>query len=125
MSKKKYSRVNVPMVKTIDPEDRMVIDSMSIETTFDPEGTLTFNKNNGVLTWNSGDITHLNFTGEDFMILFDAESGLLTLTAGDKNIYYELTSLKEQILEKGLTVEEMEKLIAEEENKNNNTKGDD
>ena len=115
--KKHHARINVPMIKTTDDEDRFVIDSRGVQTTFDMDGTLTSNNNNGVLTWNSGDITHLNFTGDDFMIMFDAESRILTLTAGDKNIYYTLDTLKELIQEKGMTIEEMEKLVAEEEHK--------
>jgi len=110
---KKYSRKNVPMTKTTDLEDRLVIDSLGIQSTFDPEGTLTFNGTNGVLTWNSGDITHLNFTSDDFMIMFDSETGIITMTAGDKNIYYQIDDLKKQIQEKGYTVEEMEKILEE------------
>ena len=120
MGNKKHARINVPMIKTTDDEDRLVIDSRGVQSTFDMDGTLTSNNNNGVLTWNSGDITHLNFTGDDFMIMFDAESRILTLTAGDKNIYYTLDTLKELIQEKGMTIEEMEKLVAEEEHKENN-----
>lgn len=111
--KKKYSKTNVPMTKTTDLEDRLVIDSLGIQSTFDPEGTLTFNGTNGVLTWNSGDITHLNFTSDDFMIMFDGETGIITMTAGDKNIYYQIDDLKKQIQEKGYTVEEMEKILEE------------
>lgn len=111
--KKKYSRINVPMIKTTDDEDRLVIDSLGIQSTFDPEGTLTFNRTNGVLTWNSGDITHLNFTSDDFMIMFDGETGIITMTAGDKNIYYQIDDLKKQILEKGFSLEEMEKILEE------------
>ena len=123
MPRKKYARINVPMQKTRDMEDRFVVDSLGIQSTFDPQGTLTFNGNNGVLTWNSGDITHLNFTSDDFMIMFDAESGLLTLTAGEKNIYYNLEDLKKMIQEKGLTIEEMDKILAAEK-QNTEEKGD-
>lgn len=111
--KKKYSKTNVPMTKTTDLEDRLVIDSLGIQSTFDPEGTLTFNGTNGTLTWNSGDITHLNFTSDDFMIMFDGETGIITMTAGDKNIYYQIDDLKKQILEKGFSLEEMEKILEE------------
>lgn len=117
MAKKHYPRINVKMIKTYDDEDRYVVDSLGIQSTFDPDGTLTFNGNNGVLTWNSGDITHLNFTSDNFMIMFDAESRLLTLTARDKNIYYQLDDLMTQIQEKGYTVEEMENLLKESESK--------
>ena len=119
--KKKYSKINVPMIKTTDDEGRLIIDSRSIQSTFDNDGTLTFNSNNGVLTWNSGDITHLNFTSDDFMIMFDGETGIITMTAGDKNIYYQIDDLKKQILEKGFTQEEMEQILAEMENNNTNT----
>ena len=122
MGKKHHSSVNVPMIKTTDPEGHLVIDSRSIETTFDDEGTLTFNKNNGVLAWNCGDVTHLNFTSNDFMIIFDAESNILTLTSGEKNIYYDLDKLKEIINEQGLTIQDMDKILAEEEK--NTIKGD-
>lgn len=115
MPRKKYLRINVPMVKTHDAEDRYVVDSLGIQSTFDPQGTLTFNSSNGILTWNSGDLTHLNFTCDDFMIMFDAETGLLTLTAGDKNIFYNLEDLKKQITEKGYTMEEMDKILKEKE----------
>lgn len=115
MPRKKYSKINVPMNKTTDLEGRLVIDSRGVQSTFDPDGTLTFNGNNGILTWNSGDITHLNFTSDDFSIMYDAESNLLTLTAGDKNIYYQLDTLKELIQEKGYTIEEMEKILEESE----------
>lgn len=121
---KKYGRTNVPMTKTTDLEDRLVIDSLGIQSTFDPEGTLTFNGTNGVLTWNSGDITHLNFTSDDFMIMFDGETGIITMTAGDKNIYYHIDDLKKQIQEKGFTVEEMEKILEEEDKKNEETSSD-
>lgn len=124
MSKKKYSRINVPMTKTTDAEGRLVIDSKSIQSTFDPDGTLTFNCNSGVLTWNSGDITHLNFTSDDFMIMFDAETGLLTMSSGDKHIYYIIDDLKKQIQEKGFTEEELNKMLIELENNNKNEKGD-
>lgn len=110
---KKHARKNIPMTKTTDLENRLVIDSLGIQSTFDPEGTLTFNGTNGVLTWNSGDITHLNFTSDNFMIMFDGETGLITITTGDKNIYYQIDDLKKQILEKGFTVEEMEKILEE------------
>lgn len=116
--KKKYSRINVPMIKTTDDEDRLVIDSLGIQSTFDPEGTLTFNGTNGVLTWNSGDITHLNFTSDDFMIMFDGETGLITITAGDKNIYYQIDDLKKQIQEKGYTLEQMDKILEKSESSN-------
>ena len=114
---KKHSNINVPMTKTTDLEDRLVIDSLGIQSTFDNDGTLTFNSNNGVLTWNSGDITHLNFTSDDFMIMFDGETGIITMTAGDKNIYYQIDDLKKQILEKGFTLEEMEKILEEKNDK--------
>lgn len=104
------------MIKTTDMEGRIVIDSRSIETTFDNDGTLTLNKNNGILTWNAGDITHLNFTSDNFMIMFDAESNIITLTSGEKNIYYDLNNLKQMIQDQGLTIEEMEKIL--------NAKGD-
>ena len=42
MSNKKHSKVNVPMIKTEDAEGRLVIDSRSIQSTFDNEGTLVF-----------------------------------------------------------------------------------
>lgn len=114
MPRKKYERINVPMVKTRDPEDRFVVDSLGIQSTFDPQGTLTFNGNNGILTWNSGDITHVNFTSDDFTIMFDAESGIIIMTAGEKNIYYNIDALKELIQKQGYTIEEMEKILAEE-----------
>lgn len=120
MPRKKYARINVPMIKTHDMEDRYVVESLSIQSTFDPQGTLTFNQNNGILTWNSGDITHLNFTSDDFMIMFDAETGLLTLSAGDKSIFYNLEDLKKQITEKGYTVEEMEAELKKREEKKKN-----
>ena len=113
MSKKKHARINIPMIKTYDTEDRFVIDSLGIESTFDPDGTLTYNKNNGVLTWNSGDITHLNFENNELMILYNPESRLITISAGEKNIFYQLDDLIKQIQEKGLTIEEMEKLEEE------------
>ena len=116
MPKKKHASINVPMIKTTDAEDRLVIDSLGIQSTFDPDGTLTFNGTNGVLTWNSGDVTHLNFTIDNFAIMFDAESRLITMTAGEKNIFYQLDDLIKQILEKGYTIEEMEKILAETEN---------
>ena len=116
MSKKHHSSINVPMTKTTDAEGRLVIDSKSIQSTFDPDGTLTFNCNSGVLTWNSGDITHLNFTSDDFMIMFDAETGLITMSAGDKHIYYIIDDLKKQIQEKGFTEEELNKMLIELEN---------
>ena len=116
VARKKFSRINVPMIKTTDMEGRIVIDSRSIETTFDNDGTLTLNKNNGILTWNAGDITHLNFTSDNFMIMFDAESNIITLTSGEKNIYYDLNNLKQMIQDQGLTIEEMEKIL--------NAKGD-
>lgn len=122
MSKKKHARINVPMYKTTDMDDRLVIDSLGIQSTFDPEGTLTFNGHNGVITWNSGDVTHLNFSSDEFMIMFDAESNLLTLTSKDKNIYYNLDDLKKQIESIGKTTEEMEELLKEQEN--NTQKGD-
>lgn len=122
MSKKKHARINVPMQKTTDMDDRLVIDSLGIQSTFDPEGTLTFNGHNGVITWNSGDVTHLNFSSDEFMIMFDAESNLLTLTSKDKNIYYNLDDLKKQIESIGKTTEEMEELLKEQEN--NTQKGD-
>lgn len=116
MPRKRRSQVNVPMVKTEDAEGRLVIESRSIQTTFDNEGTLTFNGNNGILTWNSGDLTHLNFTSDDnFMIMFDAESGLITMTFGDKNIFYNLEDLKKQIQEIGYTTEELEKILNKKE----------
>jgi len=116
MPRKRHSQVNVPMVKTEDAEGRLVIESRSIQTTFDNEGTLTFNGNNGILTWNSGDLTHLNFTSDDnFMIMFDAESGLITMTFGDKNIFYNLEDLKKQIQEIGYTTEELEKILNKKE----------
>lgn len=114
MPRKKYERINVPMIKTRDPEDRFVVDSLGIQSTFDPQGTLTFNGNNGILTWNSGDITHVNFTSDDFTIMFDAESGIIIMTAGEKNIYYNIDALKELIQKQGYTIEEMEKILAEE-----------
>ena len=120
---KKYSRKNVPMTKTTDLEDRLVIDSLGIQSTFDPEGTLTFNGTNGVLTWNSGDITHLNFTSDDFMIMFDGETGIITMTAGDKNIYYHIDDLKKQIQEKGFTLEEMEKILEEQNEETSSNSG--
>ena len=116
MPRKRRSQVNVPMVKTEDAEGRLVIESRSIQTTFDNEGTLTFNGNNGILAWNSGDLTHLNFTSDDnFMIMFDAESGLITMTFGDKNIFYNLEDLKKQIQEIGYTTEELEKILNKKE----------
>ena len=116
MPRKRYSKVNVPMIKTEDAEGRLVIESRSIQTTFDNDGTLTFNANNGILTWNSGDLTHLNFTSDDnFMIMFDAESGLITMTFGDKNIFYNLEDLKKQIQEIGYTTEELEKILNKKE----------
>lgn len=116
MPRKRRSQVNVPIVKTEDAEGRLVIESRSIQTTFDNEGTLTFNGNNGILTWNSGDLTHLNFTSDDnFMIMFDAESGLITMTFGDKNIFYNLEDLKKQIQEIGYTTEELEKILNKKE----------
>lgn len=116
MPRKRHSQTNVPMVKTEDAEGRLVIESRSIQTTFDNEGTLTFNGNNGILTWNSGDLTHLNFTSDDnFMIMFDAESGLITMTFGDKNIFYNLEDLKKQIQEIGYTTEELEKILNKKE----------
>ena len=118
MPKKHHSPINVPMIKTTDDEGRLVIDSKSIQSTFDPDGTLTFNNNNGILTWNSGDLTHLNFTSDDFMIMFDGETGLLTMTAGDKHIYYIIDDLKKQIQEKGFTEEELNKMLIELENNN-------
>lgn len=125
MPRKHHSPINVPMNKTTDPEGRLVIDSRGVQTTFDPDGTLSFNVNNGILTWNSGDITHLNFTSDDFSIMYDAESNLLTLTAGDKNIYYQLDTLKELIQEKGYTIEEMEKILEEKnDTEHNETLGD-
>ena len=111
MSKKKHARINVPMYKTTDMDDRLVIDSLGIQSTFDPDGTLT-----------SGDVTHLNFSSDEFMIMFDAESNLLTLTSKDKNIYYNLDDLKKQIESIGKTTEEMEELLKEQEN--NTQKGD-
>ena len=88
MPKKHYA--DVQMIKTTDLEGRLVIDSKSVQTTFDKDGTLTFNEDNGVLTWNSGDITHCNF--ED---------------------------LKKMIKEKGLTLEEMNKILYEKETNEN------
>lgn len=118
--KKKHARINVPMTKTTDMEDRLVIDSLGIQSTFDPDGTLTFNGNNGIITWNSGDVTHLNFASDDFMIMYDAETRLITMTAGEKNIYYQLDDLMKQIMEKGYTIEEMDKILAEKEKENKN-----
>lgn len=114
MAKRKHPRINVPLVKTYDDEDRYLIDSLGIQSTFDPEGTLTFNGNNGVLTWNSGDITNINITGEDFLFLYNAETGLITLTVSDKNIWFDLQELKKMILEKGMTIEEMEAKLAKQ-----------
>ena len=107
--KKKFKRrANVPMIKTTDPEGHYVVESIGNTTSFHEEGTLTFNGNNGILTWNSGDITHLNFTQENFAIMYDAESEVLTLTADDKNIFYDIKALIDIIKEKGITVEEAE-----------------
>jgi len=119
MPRKKHSSLNVPMIKTTDAEGRLVIDSKSIETTFDPDGTLTFNKNNGVLAWNCGDITHLNFLSDSFMIMFDAESGVITLTAEDKNIYYSIDKLREKVLTEGVTIEQMEAILEQQEKETN------
>ena len=106
---------DIPIEQSVDDEGHMLISSRGIESTFHEEGTLTFNKNNNILTWNAGDITHLNFLSKDFMIMYDIESNILTLTSDDKNILYELDQLKELIEEHGLTVEEMEKEIKEKE----------
>lgn len=119
MPRKKHSSLNVPMIKTTDAEGRLVIDSKSIESTFDPDGTLTLNKNNGVLTWNCGDLTHLNFTSDNFMIMFDAESGVITLTAEDKNIYYSIDKLREKVLTEGVTIEQMEAILEQQEKETN------
>ena len=118
MAKHKHARVNVPMVKTYDQDDRYLIDSLGVQSTFDPEGTLTFNGNNGVLTWNSGSVTNINIVDEDFLLLYDVETGLLTLTTGDKNIWYSIEDLKKLIMERGLTIEEMEAQLAEQEQNN-------
>ena len=124
MSNKKHSKVNVPMIKTEDAEGRLVIDSRGIQSTFDNEGTLTFNGNNGVLTWNSGDLTHLNFTSNDnFMIMFDAESGLLTLTFNGKNIFYNLDDLGKEIEKIGYTAEQLEKILEEKNEKTSSDSG--
>ena len=106
-------------IRTTDMEGRTVIDYHSVDTTLDPEGVLTFNKNNSILTFNSGDITHLNFTNYDFMIMFDAESEILTLTSGDKNVYYNISTLKDLIKEQGLTQEETEKILDEKGDESN------
>lgn len=119
MPRKKHSSLNVPMIKTTDAEGRLVIDSKSIESTFDPDGTLTLNKNNGVLTWNCGDLTHLNFLSDSFMIMFDAESGVVTLTAEDKNIYYSIDKLREKVLTEGVTIEQMEAILEQQEKETN------
>ena len=121
MPRKKHSNVNVPMIKTEDNEGHLLIMSRGNQTTFEEEGTLTSNTNNGVITWNCGDITHLNFTDEDFMFMYDVESNIITLTSGEKNIYYNLDQLKKLIEEKGLTIEEMDAILT---NKPDTEKGD-
>ena len=121
MPRKKHSKVNVPMIKTEDAEGHLLIMSKGNQTSFEEEGTLTSNNNNGVITWNCGDITHLNFIDEDFMFMYDAESNVITLTSGDKNIYYNLDDLKKLIEEKGLTIEEMDAIL---NNENDAEKGD-
>ena len=122
MPRKHHSMHNVPMTKTLDPEGRTTIDSRGVQTTFDEDGTLTFNMNNGILVWNSGDITHMNFTSNDFMIIFDAESNILTLTSKDKNICYDLDKLKAEIEAKGLTTDEMDAALEQLNNTENKEK---
>lgn len=106
---------DVKMFKTTDNEGHLLIESNSIETTFCEVGTLTSNNNNGIVTWNSGDITHLNFTSDDFQLMYDAESNIITMTYGDLNIWLELTGLIQIIKNTGQTIEEMEEELKKRE----------
>lgn len=120
MPRKHYANSNIPMVKTKDPEGHLIIESKAVTSTFLEEGTMTFNNVNGVITWNSGDITHLNFGDPDVMIMYDAETGLLTFTHEEKSLYFSLENIVEMIKENGLTEEELTKMLnnLEKETKN-------
>jgi len=115
MPRKHYAMTNIPMVKTKDPEGHLVIESKAVTSTFLEEGTLTFNNNNGLITWNSGDITHINFGEPDFMIMYDAETNLLSLTHGERSLYYQISDLINMVDKSGVTEEELEKILAEKE----------
>ena len=124
-NKKHYA--NVPIVKSTDDEGHLEMYSKGNNVTFLEDGTMVHNTNNDILTWNCGSVTHLNFMSHKLMIMFDFETNLLTITdcESDKNIWYDIDTLRNLIAEDGLTVEGMEMLLAAEEkaeeNKNNTT----
>lgn len=119
MPRKHYANSNIPMIKTKDPEGHLVIESKSVTSTFLEEGTMTYNSVNNIITWNSGDITHLNFGDPDLMVMYDAETALLTFTYGEKNLYFTVNDLVEIIKENGLTEEELTKLLENAEKETN------
>lgn len=119
MPRKHYANSNVPMIKTKDLEGHLVIESKSVTSTFLEEGTMCYNSINNVITWNSGDITHLNFGDPDLMIMYDAETELLTFTHGEKNLYFSLNDMIELIKKNGLTEEELTELLEKTEKETN------
>ena len=119
MSRKRYA--DVTLFKTTDPEGHFVIDSKGVSTTFYEEGTMTFNSSNGVIVWSSGDITHINMPERNIMMLYDAETDLITITHGDegeeKNLWIRLTDLIAKVITTGISVDELAEVLEKEKEK--------
>lgn len=83
------------------------------------QGVLVNNTNNGVLSWNAQDITHLNFIGYKFNMMYDYEQNTIMLSADENhNIIISLEKLVELVKLQGKTVEEIEKEYAKQEEEN-------
>lgn len=83
------------------------------------QGVLVNNTNNGVLTWNAQDITHLNFIGYKFNIIYNYEQNTIMLSADDvHNIIISLDKLVELVKLQGKTIEEIEKEYTKWEEEN-------
>lgn len=114
MSKKKYA--NTTVEKSTDNEGNFLVNTAGCTATFHKEGVMVSNDNNGVITWNSGDITHINVTDHELCMMYDAETGLITLTDNetDKNIWINIEWLKDIIHKDGMLIDEAEDLLRKE-----------
>ena len=117
--------------KNADGDLMIDSDNNQISVTFSDEGSLCYNSSNNVMTWNSIDITQINMMSEKLSFMYDPDNSLLMFSidgqdpehSDDKCIYVSIKDLIGVIERTGMTLSEMEKLIAEnkakeEENKN-------
>lgn len=118
-----------------DPEGNRMLSlengTMDIHLDDEENAVLVNNNTNGVITWNSPGVTHVNLPLDNLSMIINTSAGIITFVSNtdkdsddkkeenDKYMIIEIEDLIGIILKNGYTYEEMMKALEKEKEKEN------